>query len=272
MDGPRARSGRRQHHLPGRELDARLTARHCGARAVDVRDVVRQRDLRGRDRHVLGPEPGAGEALQHLQQASAGRDAHPRPRCHRRGVGVRIRAGRQDRPCDAPAIAIAAGLERPLRAPGGARCGRGGERRGVRQGVPGRRRSGPARRPRNSARQGGRGSPDVERRRRRTRPGGGRYGALRARPRLREGPPRPGEGRPRSPHGDARAAARHRRRADRSGPAPRARGPGRPGRGRRRSGRGAVGYQRPPGDRCGQGAHPRDTDHPAGGRPDRPDL
>ena len=61
---------RRPDHLPPR-LSPHLDASGAdGARLYRLRDLVRLRHLRGRDRHVLGPEPGRRVSPGHPRTAA----------------------------------------------------------------------------------------------------------------------------------------------------------------------------------------------------------
>ncbi len=59
MDGAIARSRRGPDHLPDHHRAGRCAACDRRARPVDVRDVVRERHLRGRHRSLLGAQPRA---------------------------------------------------------------------------------------------------------------------------------------------------------------------------------------------------------------------
>ena len=81
VDGAQPRPRRGPDHLSDLVVAGRRARRQVRARPVDVRHVVRLRDLRGRHRHLLGaqprarvPEPGAGAAAGR-RDAALGPDA-----------------------------------------------------------------------------------------------------------------------------------------------------------------------------------------------------
>ena len=121
-------------HLPARHHHDVGAGREDGARVLDVRRLLRVHPVRGRHRPLLGAlararvsEPGA------VAPARVG-EARARPRRHRRGLDLPVRAGRSQRPPRPGRAARAAGLVPALRAQSGRRRGRG--RLGRRHGAP----------------------------------------------------------------------------------------------------------------------------------------
>ena len=212
VDGAEPGSGRGSDHLSDFDRVAFRTEGQLRARDLDVRNVVRQRDLRGRHRHLLGAEPRARIPERRHRQASQGRGVDPGPRRHGRGLGVRVRARGQDRQARPAAAALDPGLERSLRAAQRSRRRRSGQRRRLRQAVPGERRSEQARGAQREHGGGHAGRDPLERRRRRAR---ARDRGARARDsgsRIRAGP---GRHRTQSDQGGERDACPCERRRDR---------------------------------------------------------
>ena len=253
--GARPDAGRGSDHLSDLDHAALGAARALRARAVVLRALLRERDLRGRHRSVLGPQPRA-RVHEHGGGAPArGRHADARARRHRRRLGLRVRAGRSQRQARSGRAAQPPGLEPALRARerAGRRRGRVGRR--LRARVPGAGRPESPAQLRHPALGGGgrraRREPGDRRRRDRDR-------------RARAGDPRPRAGGERR---RARAAAAARERAGharhaarRGGRLARPRDAPRPGRARRR-GRGggrhrgdALGRERARRDRRRQAA------------------
>ena len=85
------------------------------SRLLLLRPVVRLRHLRGRHRHLLGAQPGAGIPVAE-RRAFAGRcDTAARTRRHRRGVGLSVRPGRHHESNGPVPAAVAAGLVSQVR-------------------------------------------------------------------------------------------------------------------------------------------------------------
>ena len=142
VSGPGTPHRRGPSHLPPHDADAVGALRAGGARLLVLRRLVRPRHLRGRDRPLLGPQPGPRIPELDRRPAAARRDARTRPRRDRRGLGLHVRAPL--RPARPRRAALDPGLVPEVRADGGAWGVRGGERGGIRAAVPGHRRSEPA--------------------------------------------------------------------------------------------------------------------------------
>ena len=109
------------------------------ARLLDVRHVVRLRDLRGGHRRLLGAQPRARVHERHPRPPARGRRPGARARRDRHRLGVPVRARRQDGQARPRRAAHVPGLHPALRARQRAGRRRGGERRRLPEAVPGRR-------------------------------------------------------------------------------------------------------------------------------------
>jgi len=165
--GPGAADHREPGHLPPLDGHARPAEGQGGARVLHVRRVVRLRDLQGRHRPLLGALARAGGPVQDPVRHAPRRQGADRPRRDRRRLGLPIRGRRQERQARPRAAAHPAGLVPAFRAGDRARRLRGGERRRIRERIPGAGGSGEAARLRDTALAAGGGDPDVQ-------PGGGR--------------------------------------------------------------------------------------------------
>ena len=137
---PRAGAAHRRGpgHLSPHDADAVGAVRAGGARVLVLRRVVRVRDLRGRDRPLLGQEPRPRVSELHLRAASGGRHAQARTRRDRRRLGLHVRA--QLRPPRPRRAALDPGLVPEVRADDRPRGLRSCQRGGLRAAVPGHRR------------------------------------------------------------------------------------------------------------------------------------
>ena len=93
--------------------------------------------FRGRHRHVLGPQPGAGVPELCGRPSAPGGYPFPGPRCHRRGLGLRVHP--RERPPRPGPAALHPGLVSALRTDQRAGGVRGGLHRRICQAVPGGR-------------------------------------------------------------------------------------------------------------------------------------
>ncbi len=169
VSGPGAAAGGGPGDLSVDDGPAVGPRRQDGARLFLLWRLLRLRAVRRRHRSLLGPftrgrvyQPGAKPAAgRRARRTGAGR--------HRRGLGLRIRAGGpQRRPRPGPA-ARAQRLVPQVRAENGGQRGRGGQHRRHGQAVPDRAGPGPAARLRHVAREGAGGGRQGE-------PGIGRLG------------------------------------------------------------------------------------------------
>lgn len=78
------------NHLSAHDQDAVGAEVQGGARLFVLRILIRLRYLRRRHRSVLGAQPRARIPQRHLRRTAQGRDAPPRPRCHRRRLGLHV--------------------------------------------------------------------------------------------------------------------------------------------------------------------------------------
>ncbi len=108
---------------------------------LGLRVLVRLRDLRGRDRPLLGAVARHRIPFEDPASAARRRPDGTRAGRHRRRVGVPVRArGPQRHPLARP-VALLPGLDRPVRRAVGARCRGGRVDRRLRAAVPDHRRS-----------------------------------------------------------------------------------------------------------------------------------
>ena len=90
VSGPGAAGDRGPGHLSADHGDADRAELEGGARLLVLRRVVRLCHLRGRHRHLLGALARAGISQRRGLAAARRRDADPRPRRHRRRLGLPI--------------------------------------------------------------------------------------------------------------------------------------------------------------------------------------
>jgi hypothetical protein len=181
VPGPGAAGGRGPGHLSADHRDA------CGAASK----VVRGFSFFGASFVYVIFEDGTdiywarSRVLEYLNspagKPAAGRGADARARCHRRGLGLPVRAAKHK--TDLAELRADPGLVRALPADQGARRGRSRQRRRLRAQVPGHRRSAAAGFGIRSM-QVKRGDPQEQPRRRRPRGRDGRDRIHGARPRL----------------------------------------------------------------------------------------
>ncbi len=270
---PGAADRREPGHLPAHHHDAVGAGRQDSPRLFVLRGFVRLCAVRRRDGPVLGALPGTGISEPGAVPPAGCRQAGAGSGCHRRRLGLRIRAGRQERPPRSGPTARAAGLVPALRAEGAAE--RGGSRVRGRHGqaVPGRAAAGQAARVQPVAGQGAGGAQRRQPGDRRLGAGAGRGRVHGARQRLPEDARRlPADSARDERRGHRRAAGRRRHRPARARDAARHRRAGRPGRGGRRRDRDALRQKRAGDDRGRQGQARHVAQEPAGGRGDRPRL
>ena len=117
---PGAAGGRGPGDVPAHHRDARGTEVQGGARVLVLRCFVRLRDLRGRHRHLLGAQPGAGVPELRLQPPAQRRDTFARARRHGCRLGLPVRAAGEEQ--DARRTAHDPGLVRALPTDQGARA------------------------------------------------------------------------------------------------------------------------------------------------------
>ena len=108
--GPLARPRGGPGHLPDRDRDARRPRGAGGARLLGLRLLLRLRDLRGRDRHLLGALAHARVPLAGHPVAPRRREDRARPRRARPRLGLPVRARRRDGQAQPRRPALAAGL------------------------------------------------------------------------------------------------------------------------------------------------------------------
>ena len=127
---PGAAGRRGSGHLSALDRDAVGAEGPRRPRLLVLRRLVRLRDLRGRDRHLLGPLARARIPLRRRPQSARRRHADARAGRDRRRLGLPVRRhGREAHACRAAHDAGLAGALRPRQ---GGRRGRGRERRRLR--------------------------------------------------------------------------------------------------------------------------------------------
>ena len=97
VPGQAAPGGRGPGHVPADDHDAQRAGREDGPRLLVLRRLVRLRSLRRQDRPVLGPVARGGVPEPGAKPPACRRDRGARAGCHRRGLGLRVRAGRPNR-------------------------------------------------------------------------------------------------------------------------------------------------------------------------------
>jgi hypothetical protein len=159
---PGAAGGRGPGHLPDHLQDAGGALRQGRARLLLLRLLLRLRDLRRRHRSLLGALPGSGVSVGTVARPSPGGVAAARPRCHRRGLGLHVRAQLGSAIVGRPAQP--AGLVSEVRSVIRRRRLRGGLDRRLRPPVPGGSRPGAVAGLRPAAAEGEHGDSALEHR------------------------------------------------------------------------------------------------------------
>ena len=152
--GPEPRHRRGPGHLPHCHQPAGRPEGEGGQGRIGLRVLLRLRDLRGRHRYLLGPQPGPGIPLEDHRQPSAGREDGTGAGCHLGGLGLPVRPGGPFGPAQHGRAPVLPGLVPPVLAQERSRRRGGGHRGWPGPPVPGERGSEQARRLPHSHRRG----------------------------------------------------------------------------------------------------------------------
>ena len=156
--GPQPGHHRRPGDLPHRLGHGGRAEGEGRPRVLRLRLLLRLRHLRGRHRHLLGPVAHPGVSVRRAAAAARRRQERDRAGCHTARLDLPVRPGGRDPGSTAwPRLRSYQDFYLKYYLQRGARCGRGGPGRGVREAVPGERGPEPAAglRPLHQSRGGG---------------------------------------------------------------------------------------------------------------------
>ena len=140
MDGTKPGHHRRSDHLSHRLRADLHAARQSRAGLHRFRELVRLRHLSGRHGHLLGAQPRRRVPAGHPWAATRRNQSGDRAGCDWRGLGLRVRARRRNRPAQFGRAPRVPRLVSAVLACLGSRRRRSRESRRLRQAVPSERR------------------------------------------------------------------------------------------------------------------------------------